>query len=45
VPEGAYEISDEVTAVYERSTIDAIEVAEKRANVLGKLLGARGEID
>jgi alpha-glucosidase len=43
-PNGAYEIHDAVTATYGHPTIDAIDRAQNRATVSGKLSGASGEV-
>ena len=43
-PEGAYDISDTVSARYENPTIDAISAAGSTASVTGSLSGAGGSI-
>jgi hypothetical protein len=41
-PEGSYEITDAVAAIYDRPTIDAIDLAPDRATVSGRLTGPSG---
>ncbi len=43
-PEGSFQISDTVAASYGRPSIDAIDVAQNRTTVSGRLTGATGSV-
>ena len=43
-PEGSFQISDRVSERYERASIEAIDLAQNRATVSGRLTGAAGEV-
>ena len=43
-PEGTFEIKDEVSASYQKPTIDAIDTAGDTATVSGKLAGRAGDV-